>query len=71
MSELKKTNIPGLVKDIKTGVIHNEDIGKYNLLLSARKRTIENKNLQQSVDDLYRQISDIRKEIQKIMSQLK
>lgn len=41
----RKTSVPGYVKDDRTGVVLNTNVGEYKMILEARRRKLENDTL--------------------------
>jgi len=54
--DLVKTNVHGLYKDKKTGVVINKDEGKYQTVLANRKRSQEYQLLRQEIELLKQQV---------------
>jgi hypothetical protein len=71
---LQKTNTPGLLKDISTGVVINNNNGEYERILAERQKKREQDDLKMRVqalsvriDEMSDCIADIRKTIEKVL----
>ncbi len=57
---LVNTNHPGYVKDTKSGVIINTDTEEYKKFLAAREANKNSKNLQRTIEDVQRDLKEIK-----------
>lgn len=59
-----KTDAPGFIKDQKTGVVTNTNLGEYQAILARRRLKAEN-------DTLINEIKTIRRDLDEVMRELK
>jgi hypothetical protein len=52
-----KTSAPGLVKDLRTGLIKNTDLIEYHRILKQRKEKLEKQSLMDRVDALENEVN--------------
>lgn len=55
-----KTNVPGYLKDEKTGMVINKDVKEYQIYLAQRSKILSNKELGTKVDAMESEISEIK-----------
>lgn len=63
-----KTNIDGLVKDLNTNVIVNNNNSEYQLYLQNKMRSKQTKNLQNEIDNVKKEISEIKNLLQQVLN---
>ena len=59
-----KTDAPGFIKDQKTGVVTNTNLGEYQAILARRRLKAEN-------DTLIDEIKTMRRDLDEVMRELK
>lgn len=63
-----KTNVPGLVKDQRSGVVINNNSEQYNSVLAARVKAKEMREIKNNISKLQRTVEEIQEQLRKITS---
>jgi uncharacterized coiled-coil protein SlyX len=64
-----QTNMPGLVRDERTGAIINMNISELNQHMAERNRSIENQQINKRVDELSDTVNEIKQLLQALVNQ--
>lgn len=67
---LQKTNAPGLLKDVSSGVVINTNNGEYDRILAERKKKREQDEIKNRVDSLSKRIDEISSHVNDIRMML-
>jgi hypothetical protein len=65
-----KTNIPGYVKDQKTGMVINKDVGDYQIYLAQRSKILSNNELTAKVEKLETDITEIKSLLLQVINKI-
>ena len=60
ISDLIRTNVPGLYRNVRSGVIINKNIGDLNAFNSEKNRIEENKRITKTVEDLTNTVEELK-----------
>jgi hypothetical protein len=63
LSEYDMTNVPGFMKNRKTGVIINTNTGQYDMILAQRKKAKEELSLMQRFERMERNLKLINEKL--------
>jgi hypothetical protein len=65
---IEKTNVNGLVKDLSTNFVINNNDAEYHNYLLQKQRIKESMSMQEEINSLKIQIQEIRSALQTIMN---
>jgi len=65
---LQKTNVEGLIKDTENNVILNTNMSEYQLYLQNKLKVKQSKNIQQDIDNLKKEFSEIKSMLQELIN---
>ena len=60
-SLLVRTNVPGLYRNTRNGVVINRNIGDLNALMTEQARISEHREIKKTVDDLTNTVMELKK----------
>jgi hypothetical protein len=63
---LEKTNLPGYVKDSDTQLVTNRNDAEYKTYLKQREKILEQQALEDKINTLENQVSEIHEMLKKI-----
>lgn len=67
---LQKTNVSGLAKDVETNLIVNNNLTEYELYLQNKHKVKQLKTQQQEIDNLKRDVADMKHMLQTIFDRV-
>lgn len=65
---IEKTNVNGLVKDLSTNFVINNNEAEYHNYLLQKQRIKESMSMQEEINNLKTQMQEIRSALQTIMN---
>lgn len=65
---IEKTNVNGLVKDLSTNFVINNNEAEYQNYLLQKQRIKESMSMQEEINNLKLQVQEIRSALQTIMN---
>lgn len=65
---LQKTNVEGLVKDTENNLILNNNMSEYQLYLQNKLKIKQSKSIQQDIDNLKKEFSEIKSMLQELIN---
>lgn len=65
---LQKTNVEGLLKDTENGVILNNNMSEYQLYLQNKMKIKQSKSIQDDIDNLKKEFSEIKSMLQELIN---
>lgn len=67
---IEKTNLPGYVKDSETQMITNRNDDEYKTYLKQRDKILEQQALEEKINNLEDQVSEIHAMLKKIVDKV-
>lgn len=68
---LEKTNIPGYMKDPKTGVVINHNTSEYDQYLANRSRIIELNSMKEKVNTMTNEMNELKMMLSELIKKVK